>query len=573
MTIMRPLNARDLLLTLCFALLPATTLADSLRLVAEGESQDFGFSVAPAGDVNGDGIPDLIVGAPSYDGIQDFAGRAYLFLGPFDADRSAADADATISAVNFGDNLGFSVAGAGDTDGDGFDDLLIGARSNDAPGIQSGQVYLFRGPVTGDLQAADADAVISGEDFDELGRAVAGIGDIDDDGIADIALGAPLASNRGRVLVFRGPVSGALTTADADAVIDGTEFNELLGTSVSRAGDLNSDGVDDLVIGGPRPNLNGAGPGHAYVFFGPVTGRHSANEADVILQGEALNDEFGSSVAGGSDVNGDGIDDLLVGAAQFSAGLTGKAYVFHGPLAGFVSAGDADAELSGEARQDLFGDSVALPGDVNGDGLGDVLVGSEFSNSLAVHGGRAFVYLSPLAGNVGVAAATVLSGASGETVGAAVASAGDVDDDGRADLLVGASGFEGTGFAQLLHGADLAPAPVRVTVAAPGGPVQIPAGGGSFEFRVVIRNLTAETQNVELWTSLLVPPARTSRSPVLGPIEISLPPNATVQRTFTQNVPGSFPAGRSLLVANVRNPADTAGDLANLSFSKAPAID
>src|SRR6185503_11464809 len=135
MTIMRPRNAHDLLLTLCFALLPATTLADGLRLVAEGESQDFGFSVAPAGDVNGDGIPDLIVGAPSYDGIQDFAGRAYLFLGPFDADRSAADADATISAVTFGDNLGFSVAGAGDTDGDGFDDLLIGARSNDAQGI------------------------------------------------------------------------------------------------------------------------------------------------------------------------------------------------------------------------------------------------------------------------------------------------------------------------------------------------------------------------------------------------------------------------------------------------------
>jgi hypothetical protein len=570
---MRPRNARDLLLTLCFALLPATTLADGLRLVAEGESQDFGFSVAPAGDVNGDDIPDLIVGAPSYDGIQDFAGRAYLFLGPFEADRSAANADATISAVNFGDNLGFSVAGAGDTDGDGFDDLLMGARSNDAQGIQSGQVYLFRGPLSGDLRVADADAVISGEDFDELGRAVAGIGDIDGDGLADIALGAPLANNRGRVLIFRGPVSGELATADADAVIDGTEFNELLGTSVSRAGDLNDDGIGDVVIGGPRPNLNGAGTGHAYVFFGPVGGLHSANEADVILQGEALNDEFGSSVAGGSDVNGDGIDDLLIGAAQFSAGLSGKAYVFHGPLAGFIPAAAADAELSGEAREDLYGDSVALPGDVNGDGLGDVLVGSEFSNSLAVHGGRAFLYLSPLAGNVGVAAATVMTGDSGETVGAAVAPAGDVDDDGRADLLVGASGFEGTGFAQLLHGADLAPAPLRVSVAAPGGPVQIPASGGSFEFRVVMRNLTAQTQTVELWTSLLVPPARTSRSPVLGPVQISLPPNGTVQRTFTQSVPGPFPAGRSLLVTNVRNPADTSGDLANLAFTKAPAID
>jgi hypothetical protein len=301
---------------------------------------------------------------------------------------------------------------------------------------------------------------------------------------------------------------------------------------------------------------------------------HSANEADVVVQGEALNDEFGSSVAGGSDVNGDGADDLLVGAAQFSAGLSGKAYVFHGPLAGFVSAADADAELSGEARGDLYGDSVALPGDVNGDGLGDVLVGSEFSNSLAAHSGRAFLHLAPLAGNVGVATATtVLTGAAGDTVGAAVAPAGDLDGDGRADLLVGASGFEGTGFAQVLRGADLAPAPLRVSVTAPGGPVQIPAGGGSFEFRVVIRNLTAETQTVELWTSLLAPPARTPRSPVLGPVEISLPPNGAFQRTFTQNVPGSFPSGRSLLVANVRSPADTAGDLANLAFTKAPAAD
>ena len=162
-----------------------------------------------------------IVGAPSQDAFEDFAGRAYLFHGPFDGDRSADDADATVSTRNFGDNLGFSVASAGDTNGDGFDDLLIGARSNDARGIQAGQAYLFLGPVSGSLFPEDADATISGDAFDEVGRTVAGVGDLDDDGFADIAIGGPLANDggiaSGQVLVFNGPVSGSLTPADADA--------------------------------------------------------------------------------------------------------------------------------------------------------------------------------------------------------------------------------------------------------------------------------------------------------------------------------------------------------------------
>ena len=564
-------GARDLMLTVVLACAPVAASAAGFRLTAEGDAQDFGFSVAAAGDVNGDHVPDLIVGAPSYDGIQDFAGRAYVFFGPFAGDRSAADADATISAVNFGDNLGFSVASAGDTNGDGFDDLLVGARSNDAPGIQAGQVYLFRGPVHGDLQVSDATAVISGEDFDELGRAVAGVGDLNHDGFADIALGAPLASNRGRVLVYYGPVSGALTTSDADAVIDGTEFNELLGTSIARAGDLNGDGIDDLVIGGPRPNLDGAGTGHAYVFYGPASGHHSANDADAILSGEALNDEFGTSVAGGQDVNGDGIDDLLVGATQFSGGLSGKAYVFFGPLHGAISAADADAKLLGESRESLFGNSVAMPGDVNGDGFADLLVGAEFDNSLDVHGGRAFLYFGPLSGSVDVSKATVFTGSFGNFVGAAVAPAGDLDGDGRADLIIGASGFEGAGYAQVLHGADLPVQPLRVAVTAMDGPVQIPATGGSFDFRVVMRNLTAAPQTIELWTSLLVPPARTAHTPVLGPVTVTLPPGVSVQRVFTQTVPPSFPPGPSVLEANVRRPGDTVGDVASLKFSKLPS--
>src|SRR4051812_1217808 len=133
---------------------------------------DFGWQVAPAGDINGDGFTDLIVGDPSNNSVAQFAGRAYLFLGPLTSDIDTSKAVATISAEAFGDNLGFSVASAGDVNGDGFGDILIGARSNDDNGIQSGRVYLFYGPVSGSLSAATADAIIEGAAFDEIGRAV-----------------------------------------------------------------------------------------------------------------------------------------------------------------------------------------------------------------------------------------------------------------------------------------------------------------------------------------------------------------------------------------------------------------
>src|SRR5206468_6299851 len=144
----------------------------------------------------------------------------------------------------------------------------------------------------------------------------------------------------------------------------GSFDNESFGASVASAGDLNGDGVKDLIIGAPRFPLNGAGTGRAYVFFGPVSGSLIATQANAIIFGEAVNDGFGRSVAGAGDVNGDGVADVIVGADQLFANVgAGKAYVFYGPLSGNIQAATAGAILTGEADGDLFGAAVTGVGD------------------------------------------------------------------------------------------------------------------------------------------------------------------------------------------------------------------
>jgi glycosylphosphatidylinositol phospholipase D len=382
--------------------LPATIdLATDADVVIQGA----GDAVSGAGDVNGDGIDDLIMGSP-------FTGAGGTSFVVFGSDQGfpatidlATDADLTIQgAVSSAspDSSGFSVSGAGDVNGDGIDDLIIGAPG--AGEYDVGASYVISGsdqglPATIDL-ASDADVTIKGAAaFDRSGYSVSGAGDVNGDGIDDLIIGAPFAyyndmEYNGASYVVFGSDQGLPATidlaSDADLTIHGYLHQD--GISVSGAGDVNGDGIDDLIIGTRYAFLTAD---VSYVIFGSDQGFpatiHLASGADLTIQGNA--DQAGRSVSGAGDVNGDGIDDLLIGAPYADPNGRGASYVVFGTDQGFPAtidlATDADLIIQGATEYDSAGFSVSGAGDVNGDGIDDLIIGARSAGASYVVFGTA----------------------------------------------------------------------------------------------------------------------------------------------------------------------------------------
>ena len=416
--------------------LQATAATNEILFAPYGESTGdrLGISSSGAGDVNGDGFPDVIVGAYLNDANGESAGRAYVYYGGPGAD---AGADLTLTGEAAGDRFGYAVAGAGDLDGDGYDDLIVGATGADTDSTDTGRAYVFLGGPDAD---AVPDIVFTGESTAEnLGVSVSGAGDFNDDGYDDVVVGAyrsdVAGTDAGRACIYYG---GPAADTVADLVIVGAGEGDRFGVSVSRAGDVNGDGVDDVIIGSHLNDDGGTDTGAAYVYYG---GSNPDSFADIVFVGEGVDDKFGVAVAGAGDVNGDGYGDLIVGANNNDIGGAdaGRAYVyFGGPIVDDVP----DLTVTGEGPDDKLGDAVAAAGDVNDDGYDDVIIGA-WSSLVGSQGNAGRIYICYGGPDVDSVVDIALSGSErSDYFGQSVSGVGDIDGDGYDDFVVGASAVD-----------------------------------------------------------------------------------------------------------------------------------
>jgi FG-GAP repeat/RTX calcium-binding nonapeptide repeat (4 copies) len=448
-----------------------------------------GYSVSGAGDVNGDGLDDLIIGVPGNGTgyYRDRVGASYVVFGkPGNqaVDLAAIEAGGGGGFVIHGEGVnlgsGMSVAGVGDVNGDGLADLAVGVATRYGNVAHADRSYVVFGKASTAAVELSAVAAGAGGGFaihvsglnTASGFHVAAAGDFDGDGLADVAVGVIYErreDNATRSYVVFGrkaptPVElAAVAQGDGGVVLNGGE--QSAGSVIAGAGDVNGDGLADLVVGVPTAY---GGAGRSYVVFGrpgtqPIDlAAVGAGDRGFMISGRNEYDASGAAVAAAGDVNGDGLDDVLIGApanywkyAFFGRGFT---YVIFGrtdttPIKlSQVDAGVGGFVMQGEGiSYDRSGWSVASAGDINGDGLTDLLIGAPDANSqpydAGYYGGRAYVVLGKTDTAPVALSAVRQGGASGMAIfseghygamGTGVAAAGDVNGDGLPDLIVGA---------------------------------------------------------------------------------------------------------------------------------------
>ena len=420
------------------------------------ENGHFGYSIDAGGDLNGDGITDLVIGAPrSTPALTlDYAGRADVFFGPLSSGTMThKSADLSIAGLDSCDYLGANVSLSGDLNGDGYDDLLVDAYGRDiGEHSANGVVYLFLGPVTTSPEITDADAIIRGSGNDSrFGEYIMNPVDLDNDG-SDELIGGIFGRDfrAGALAIFSEPEGTINIDNDSDTLITGSVPNAYAGRSMT-AGDYNADGVLDVVYGEEGTN-------QGFIINGPITGDLDERDSDV----ELLSSKGADHLPGGTisnlatgDFDGDGYDDLVIGSMHSSYGATygGRVATFSGPLSSTVNVeGDQDFFTYETVQYHYMGTylDTILTEDLDGDGHSDLMVGVGDNDDHMLSAGAAFVHYGPLSGTrshtqfdqafFGHAPYTRL----GRSL-----SVGDINDDGQVDLIGGTHlfGIDGSGAA------------------------------------------------------------------------------------------------------------------------------
>jgi len=393
----------------------------------------FGWTVAKAGDVNGDGYADVLINAPNtYDKI----GCVYLYLGH----RRGISWWPSMVIKNPEpqpyDDFGLGLNGVGDINGDGYDDVLIGAwrlgKSN------TGRVYVYLGNKTG--LNATPDTILAdpaAENGNSYGTIITGVGDVNQDGYADVVMGAP-GTNRaeGRAYFYLGSRQGLPARPSTVLKNDlGAATGSFFGSGVAAAGDVNGDGFADVVVSAPGYG----GIKRVHLFLGNSRGLDPEPSFTVFDPALSTGD-FGSSVAGVGDVNGDGYNDVLVGDPKVESG---KAYLYLGTRRPGLNPEPIviNAVVSSRVFVGLFGSSACAAGDVNHDGYADFLIGAPGVNNT----GEAYLYLGSKAGPVPGPHMTMHDPTPGTSTsynyfGGSVANVGDITQDGYDDLVIGSYG-------------------------------------------------------------------------------------------------------------------------------------